>query len=347
VGYFAGSALLNVSYEVSLGVMMGIVALALPWAILGLDPNLGTAKKKNATLKEVFKMDNHNLNVLSLARLFLFASRDFWFEVPLPFYLRSPGCIGLGEQVCDVIGNAAECVRGAVCDSNLGVCINEFEGGGCGGLGLDRTLVGAFLGGYIILYGQVQSWTPQLITGPLNQTPPNKFTEVLWGVVNCIPTFIMCIVVAFGSEFKNHNLTPMTVWFIVVIVAFAIIFAVNSSIHSYLVVKYAKSDKVAVSVGFYYMSNAVGRLFGTIGSGVLYTYVGENYGEYVGTNGTAGLAACFLAGTLSSLLAAIITMFINDHDDGLKCGCFTIVPANEKAEAVMDPELNEPKDITT
>jgi MFS family permease len=170
VGYFAGSALLNVSYEVALGVMMGIVALALPWAVLGLDPNLGTAKTKNATLKEAFKMDNHNLNVLSLARLFLFASRDFWFEVPLPFYLRSPGCTGLGEQVCDVIGNAAECVRGAVCDSTLGVCINEFEGGGCGGLGLDRTLVGAFLGGYIILYGQVQSWTPQLITGPLNQT---------------------------------------------------------------------------------------------------------------------------------------------------------------------------------
>lgn len=345
VGYFAGSALLNVSYEVALGVMMGIVALALPWAVLGLDPNLGTAKTKNATLKEVFKMDNHNLNVLSLARLFLFASRDFWFEVPLPFYLRSPGCIGLGEQVCDVISNTAECVRGAVCDSNLGVCINEFEGGGCGGLGLDRTIVGAFLGGYIILYGQVQSWTPQLITGPLNQTPPNKFTEVLWGIVNCIPTFIMCIVVAFGPDFKNHNLTPMTVWFIIVIVAFAIIFAVNSSIHSYLVVKYAKSDKVAVSVGFYYMSNAVGRLFGTIGSGILYTYVGENYGEYAGTDGTAGLAACFLAGTLSSLLAAIITMFINDHDDGLKCGCFTLVPAHEKVDTVKDPESNEPKEI--
>lgn len=138
----------------------------------------------------------------------------------------------------------------------------------------------------------------------------------------------------------------MTVWFIVVIVTFAIIFAVNSSIHSYLVVKYAKSDKVAVSVGFYYMSNAVGRLLGTIGSGVLYTYVGENYGEYAGTNGTAGLAACFLAGTLSSVLAAIITMFIDDHDDGIKCGCFTLVPAHENVDTDMDPESYEPKEIT-
>lgn len=94
-------------------------------------------------------MDNHNLNVLSLARLFLFASRDFWFEVPLPFFLRSPGCVGLGSQVCDPISTSLECVRGAVCDSSLGFCVNKFIGGGCGGLGLDRTLVGAFLGGYM------------------------------------------------------------------------------------------------------------------------------------------------------------------------------------------------------
>jgi len=171
VGYFAGSALLGVSYEVALGVMMGIIALALPWAVLGLDHNLGTAKKTNATgWREVFAFDNRNLNLLSAARMFLFASRDFWFEVPLPFYLRSPGCEGLGTQVCAL---DSDCVRGAACfiqDGVEGICQNLQVGGGCGGLGLDRTMVGAFLGGYIILYGQVQSWTPQLVTGPLNQT---------------------------------------------------------------------------------------------------------------------------------------------------------------------------------
>lgn len=168
VGYFAGSALLSVSYELALGVMMGIVGLALPWALFSLDSNLGTAKKKNAeSWKEVFAFDNTNLNVLSAARLFLFASRDFWFEVPLPFYLRSPGCEGLGSQVCEV---DADCItRGAICGLE-GVCENMQVGGGCGGLGLERVVVGAFLGGYIILYGQVQSWTPQLVTGPLNQT---------------------------------------------------------------------------------------------------------------------------------------------------------------------------------
>ena len=168
VGYFAGSALLTVSYEAALTTMMCIVGLALPWALFSLDRNLGTAKKKNAeSWKEAFALDNTNLNILSAARLFLFASRDFWFEVPLPFYLRSPGCEGLGDAVCQV---DADClVRGAICGLE-NVCVNPNVGGGCGGLGLDRVVVGAFLGGYIILYGQVQSWTPQLVTGPLNQT---------------------------------------------------------------------------------------------------------------------------------------------------------------------------------
>lgn len=169
VGYFAGSALLNVSYEAALITMMCIVGLALPWAVFSLDRNLGTAKKKNAgSWKEVFAFDNHNLNVLSLARLFLFASRDFWFEVPLPFYLRSPGCVGLGETATCTVDT--DCVMGSSFCGLEGFCENLQVGGGCGGLGLDRVLVGAFLGGYIILYGQVQSWTPQLVTGPLNQT---------------------------------------------------------------------------------------------------------------------------------------------------------------------------------
>ena len=71
-------------------------------------------------------------------------------------------------------------------------------------------------------------------------------------------------------------------------------------------------DKVAVSVGFYYMSNALGRLLGTLGSGILYTYVGDDQGELAGTDSVKGLAACFFAGTVSSLLAAFITMWIDD-----------------------------------
>jgi hypothetical protein len=338
VGYFLGSALLDVSYEAALGFMIGLVLLAMPWAILGLDPNLGTAKKKNASLKEIFVFDNPKLNWLSLARLFLFASRDFWFEVPLPFFLRSPSCEGLGLDVCDV---AEDCVRGATCGVD-DICENINAGGGCGGLGLERVVVGAFLGGYIILYGQVQSWTPQLVTGPLKQTPPNKLTEILWGFINCIPTLVGWIVMSWGPSFETYNVGAMTGWIIAVIVSFAIIFAINSSIHSYLVVNYASKEKLAVSVGFYYMSNACGRLFGTLGSGILYTYVGDDFGDFAGSDAVAGLAACFLAGTLSSLLAALITFKIDDHDGGLKCGsCCTVVKAQEEGGEDEDEDVDK------
>jgi MFS family permease len=336
VGYFLGSALLSVSYELALGFMMGLVVLAMPWAILGLDKSLGTAKKRNASWKEVFNLENRRLNILSLARLFLFASRDFWFEVPLPFFLRSPSCDGLGTSSCLLNEN---CGNGAVCGES-GFCENINPGGGCGGLGLNRVVVGAFLGGYIILYGQVQAWTPQLVTGPLKQTPPNKLTEVFWGLINCIPTLVMAIVMTWAPAFEAGDTAAMTIWLIVVIVTFAIIFAINSSIHSFLVVNYASKDKVAVSVGFYYMSNAIGRLLGTLGSGILYTYVGDFVGPLAGSDAVAGLAACFFAGTLSSLLAASITIAIDDHKTGLACGpCCTLVKAKEGNNVISGDEV--------
>ena len=107
VGYFLGSALIAVRYELALGCMMALVAIALPFAIFGLDRGLGTAKKKNSSLRDILDTNNPNLNYLSLARLFLFASRDFWFEVPLPFFLRSPPCAGLGAAACAADGDCA------------------------------------------------------------------------------------------------------------------------------------------------------------------------------------------------------------------------------------------------
>ena len=338
VGYFLGSALLQVSYELALAFMMGLVVIALPFAIFGLDASLGTAKKLNARWRDVFQTKNEKLNILSLARLFLFASRDFWFEVPLPFFLRSPSCDGLGVDPCF---SEADCTTNAVCDAISagveGVCQNLNAGGGCGGLAFPRTVVGAFLGGYIILYGQVQSWTPQLVTGPLKQTPPNKLTEVFWGLINCLPTLVAGIVLQWTSVMDDDSTSTGVL--VAVIISFAIIFAINSSIHSFLVVNYASTDKVAVSVGFYYMSNAVGRLFGTLGSGLLYTYVGESVNDVSGNDAVAGLAACFFAGTCSSLLAALITTKIDDSKGGLKCGsCLTLVPAQDGEEKEDEKE---------
>ena len=209
-------------------------------------------------------------------------------------------------------------------------------------------MVGAFLGGYIILYGQVQSWTPQLVTGPLNQTPPNKLTEVFWGMVNCYPTMIATIVIYASEVFRSYQLSSMIAWLVVIIVSFAVIFAINSSIHSFLVVKYAKADKVAVSVGFYYMSNALGRLMGTLGSGFLYTYAGGDVANIPGYDGGGsdarlGLAACYLAGTISSFLAAVITIWIKDEDSGFKCRNWAIIEPKENTEEPNEEENGEPQ----
>ena len=78
------------------------------------------------------------------------------------------------------------------------------------------------------------------------------------------------------------------------------------------------------------MSNACGWLVGTIGSGILYTYVGEDVETLAGTNAMVGMAACFLTGTICSLIAVIITWRINNNTAGLKCGsCITLITASE------------------
>jgi MFS family permease len=58
------------------------------------------------------------------------------------------------------------------------------------------------------------------------------------------------------------------------LLAFGVIFALNSAVHSYLILAYTDNDKVAMNVGFYYMANAGGRLAGTVLSGVLYQAYG-------------------------------------------------------------------------
>ena len=162
---------------------------------------------------------------------------------------------------------------------------------------------------------------------------------MFWGTINCIPTLVMAIVLGFGDAFQDDIYTAEIIWLSIVIVTFAVIFAINSSIHSFLVVNYASTDKIAVSVGFYYMSNACGRLVGTIGSGILYTYVGEDVGPLAGTNAVVGMAACFLAGTICSLIAVIITWRINDDTAGLKCGsCITLIAASKDEEVEKDDD---------
>tara|TARA_Y100001973_G_scaffold104821_1_gene175830 strand:- start:1726 stop:2151 length:426 start_codon:yes stop_codon:yes gene_type:complete len=69
------------------------------------------------------------------------------------------------------------------------------------------------------------------------------------------------------------GLAPLE-WLIIGLLVFGVIFAVNSSWHSYLIVRFARSEGVSMDVGFYYMANAMGRLLGTLLSGWLYQAYG-------------------------------------------------------------------------
>lgn len=89
------------------------------------------------------------------------------------------------------------------------------------------------------------------------------------------------------------------------------------------------------------MSNAFGRLVGTLGSGVIYTYSGDDRGGLAGTDARKGLAACFVAGAVSSLLAALITIKIKDEAAGLRCGrCVCVDPLVGMQASVKATEAN-------
>jgi predicted MFS family arabinose efflux permease len=80
------------------------------------------------------------------------------------------------------------------------------------------------------------------------------------------------------------------------LIAFGVVFALNSAVHSYLILAYADGDKVAMNVGFYYMANAAGRLAGTLLSGLLYQW--------------QGLEACLWASTAFVLAAGLLSLLL-------------------------------------
>ena len=126
--------------------------------------------------------------------------------------------------------------------------------------------VGTFLALWIIGYGLIQTLFP-IISRAFTLSEPDGRSAGQWGLVLClVPVFILFF--EHGLEWDSEVVTVMGVLF------FGIVFAVNSTIHSYLIVSYAKRDGVSLDVGFYYMSNAAGRLLGTVLSGLVYQQYG-------------------------------------------------------------------------
>jgi predicted MFS family arabinose efflux permease len=155
--------------------------------------------------------------------------------------------------------------------------------------GWDFWQVGGFLAVWVIGYGLVQSFAPALtsqLSGKAQGPLPDGRAALVWALLLAgIPALIA---LGLGSDLPAQ-------WVLIGgLLLFGALFAVNSSLHSYLILSYAKADGVSLDVGFYYMSNALGRLLGTLLSGWVYQVY--------------GLPACLWISSLMLLLAALISI---------------------------------------
>lgn len=155
-------------------------------------------------------------------------------------------------------------------------------------LGWSETQVGGFLAFWVIGYGGVQALAPRLLKVFLGELAPHGSTATC----GAFSLAILTVLLASGVLL---NLSP---WLTVVggLILFGVIFAINSSVHSYLILAYTETDQAALNVGFYYMANATGRLIGTLLSGIVFQ--------------SAGLVGCLWVSAGFVIIAGCLSLFL-------------------------------------
>ncbi|WP_299678618.1 organoarsenical effux MFS transporter ArsJ [uncultured Roseobacter sp.] len=248
-GLFRWVALLTGSKNAVKGLGFLIGALLLGWvglkgAVLGMAAILALiliviiwkmpsglpSGRKDAKFREVFSK-SPNVNWLSFARVFLFAARDVWFVVGIPIYFYAVLSDGT------VAGNRAAFFT-----------------------------IGSFMALWIILYGGVQTVAPRLL-----KARARPEAEIIRETRRWVAALIALPAGLALLSLLTPDPTPwFTVTLIVGLLLFGALFAVNSALHSYLILAFSSGDRVTMDVGFYYMANAAGRLLGTVLSGLSY-----------------------------------------------------------------------------
>ena len=241
VGFFLGAVLLTMfGFNAAVGWMAAGLAMAFLITLV-LPGEIGKMKAKPAFSSLFSKSEG--INVLSLARFFLFGARDVWFVVALPVFLEAS-------------------------------------------LGWNFEQVGAFMGTWVIGYGIVQGTAPGLRRLWGQTTTPGVSAVQFWSaLLTAIPALIG---VALWRE------ANVGVAITAGLAAFGVVFAMNSSIHSYMVLAYTDAESVSLNVGFYYMANAAGRLVGTLLSGAVFM---------LGRTASGGMQACLWCSSLLVMLA--------------------------------------------
>jgi predicted MFS family arabinose efflux permease len=224
VGFFVGGLLLTlVGFQAAILILMAMVLITMVTTAILMHGGLGTVDAQ-ARFRHMFSSSGA-INVLAAARVFLFASRDVWFVVGLPVFLRSE-------------------------------------------LGWSFWEVGTFLAIWVIGYGIVQASSPAFLDrrAAAGEGPPDgRAATRLAFLLSLLPALIATALVA--------DFDP-TVILVGGLILFGLVFAMNSAVHSYLVLSYSKAERVSMDVGFYYMANAGGRLAGTLLSGLVYQFWG-------------------------------------------------------------------------
>ncbi len=228
-GFLLGAALLAVA-----GFDAAVLGMAARWAAAVAEALEVMRRRRRSgraqePLREEFSNDP-NVNWLSAARFFLFGARDVWFVVGVPVYFLA-----------------------------------VFSDGTPDGARRAFFLVGGFMALWIVGYGAVQGFAPGLLRA--KGKPLGRIVGLarLWvGLLTVIPLVLAgAAYYAAGAEAEW-----LTATLVAGLLVFGAVFALNSSLHSFLILAFSKAERVTMDVGFYYMSNAGGRLAGTLLSGL-------------------------------------------------------------------------------
>ena len=234
IGFFIGAALLGTLGYNAALLAMAAVLFIVLIVIVMRMPSGLPQGKTGAKFSDILST-SANINWLSAARFFLFGARDVWFVVGIPIYFY--GVLSDGTPH----GNKTAFF-----------------------------IIGAFMAAWIILYGMVQAAAPKILKSRDSGLAQQMRTVTHWGLILAAVPIALTALTLTG--------TPQTPEFAMIMAAglivFGLIFAVNSSLHSYLILALSSAERVTLDVGFYYMANAGGRLLGTLLSGLTYQWGG-------------------------------------------------------------------------
>ena len=229
-GFLLGAAALALVGFVPAVLGMAAVLALILVAVLLRMPGGLPAGRKDAKFTEVFSK-NPRVNWLSAARVFLFGARDVWFVVGIPIYFYSVLSDGTPE------GQRAAFF-----------------------------MIGIFMAVWVILYGVVQARAPALLRSKDRGEADLAAAARFWvGTLFVVPAAL-----ALAAWLAGAPVLWLTLSIVAGLLVFGVLFALNSSLHSYLILAFTDARRLTMDVGFYYMANAAGLLSGTVLSGLSY-----------------------------------------------------------------------------